>query len=162
MPFVGTPYWAMSAEVKARTQRKISEGRLRGNNPNWKGDLVGYAGLHDWVKDHIGNKPLLCERCNTKRALDLANKSGTYLRDLNDWWWLCRRCHMELDGRLKNLEHDKTGWLQKCKYCDKEFWTIPYRWNQGWGRFCSKRCSNKYHGLPRKRQVRNSALSQVW
>lgn len=38
----------------------------------------------------------------TKR-LDIANVSQRYLRDISDWRWLCRRCHMISDGRVNNL-----------------------------------------------------------
>jgi len=33
---------------------------------------------------------------------DLANK-GTYDRKLKNWEWLCRKCHMIKDGRMKKL-----------------------------------------------------------
>jgi hypothetical protein len=66
-------------------------------NPNWKGDDVGYAALHEW----IGNrkpKPELCEICRKKPPRDLANISGEYKRDIDDYHWLCRSCHMKKDG----------------------------------------------------------------
>lgn len=71
-------------------------------NSNWKGDLVGYAALHKWVKKRL-IKPAICDVCNENKALDLANISQKYKRDLSDWEWLCRRCHMTKDGRLNNL-----------------------------------------------------------
>jgi hypothetical protein len=73
------------------------------NNPMWKGDKVGYGSLHDWIRDHKP-KPLLCEECHLREPYDLANISGKYLRDINDFKWLCRKCHMLSDGRLKNLK----------------------------------------------------------
>ena len=53
MPFKGTPYWALSKEVRERTQKKISEGRVGSNNPPWKGDFVGYKALHYWVRSRL-------------------------------------------------------------------------------------------------------------
>lgn len=71
-------------------------------NKQWKGDSVGYASLHQWVKYHKPQKEL-CERCGINKPHDLANISGEYKRDLNDFEWLCRKCHMEEDGRLEKL-----------------------------------------------------------
>jgi hypothetical protein len=39
--------------------------------------------------------------CKQKRKLEVANISQQYKRDLSDWEWLCRKCHMTKDGRLK-------------------------------------------------------------
>lgn len=68
----------------------------------WKGDNVGFNGLHSWINR---NKPKvkLCENCKKVPPYDLANISGEYKRDINDFKWLCRKCHMEEDGRLKKF-----------------------------------------------------------
>jgi hypothetical protein len=79
---------------------------------NWKGDNVGYPGIHAWVKRRL-KKPKLCEKCYKKPPYDLANKSGKYLRNLSDWEWLCRKCHMVGDGRLKNLHKKRVKMFQK-------------------------------------------------
>lgn len=81
-----------------------SERQKAENNPNWKGEKVGYRGIHQWVKKYL-HKPELCQMCNRVPSYDLANISGKYKRDLNDWQWLCRSCHMNLDGRMNNLKH---------------------------------------------------------
>lgn len=67
-------------------------------NPKWKGDQVGYSGLHDWIRARKP-KPDLCEDCKKKPPRDLANLSGEYLRDVNDYRWLCGKCHIIFDGR---------------------------------------------------------------
>jgi hypothetical protein len=72
----------------------------------WRGNDVGYSSLHTWVKRNK-TKPLLCENCNEKKPYDLANISGEYKRDLNDYKWLCRKCHMIEDGRINNLINGK-------------------------------------------------------
>lgn len=69
------------------------------NHPSWKGDNVGYSALHQWVKAHLP-KPNTCGICHISPPYDLANK-GEYNRDLSQWWWLCRRCHMQSDGRTQ-------------------------------------------------------------
>lgn len=64
----------------------------------WKGDNVGYCGIHSWVKKHLG-KPKRCEICGTTKAkkFDWSNKSGNYKRNLSDWQRLCVACHFNYD-----------------------------------------------------------------
>ena len=77
-------------------------------NPEWKGDDVGYIAIHEWVYRHL-KKPDKCSKCGRKERLDLANKSQKYLRDILDWEWLCRACHMTKDGRrAKLIKRNKT------------------------------------------------------
>jgi len=92
-------------------EQKIKMGlfeRKGKNNPNWKGDKVQYRALHTWIKR---NKPKLelCEHCKKVPPKDLANISGEYKRDINDFKWLCRKCHMLEDGRIKNLKQFRDG-----------------------------------------------------
>ena len=71
-------------------------------SPSWKGDKAGLSALHIWVKKNL-IKPQTCQDCNQPKPLDLANISQEYKRDLSDWEWLCRSCHMKKDGRLEKL-----------------------------------------------------------
>ncbi len=84
---------------KHNFQRDIKGKR----NPNWKGDNVGCSALHQWVKVYK-QKPKFCEICKIKHPYDLANISGEYKRDINDFEWLCRSCHMKKDERIFNLK----------------------------------------------------------
>ena len=70
----------------------------------WKGDDAGYRALHGWVKRHKP-KPERCEKCNEKKRLGLANVSGEYKRDINDFQWLCYKCHRDFDK--ENKTHKK-------------------------------------------------------
>lgn len=70
------------------------------NHYLWKGDDVGYMGVHAWVRKRLP-KPLLCQDCLLVPPRDLANISQEYKRDLSDWEYLCRKCHMTKDGRLE-------------------------------------------------------------
>ena len=68
-----------------------------------KGFTYGY--IHQWVRKYKP-KPENCEQCkkNIKECwgvLDLCNISGGYKRDINDFEYLCRKCHMTKDGRMK-------------------------------------------------------------
>lgn len=66
----------------------------------WRGDEVGYGGIHIWMAREFGS-PRKCDHCNCDDAstFDWANKSGDYLRDRSDWLRLCRSCHTKYDKR---------------------------------------------------------------
>lgn len=71
---------------------------------SWKGDYVGYNGLHKWVERKLG-KPKKCDNkaCNGKcKWFDWARKTDKYKRELNNWIRLCRSCHLYYDRRLLN------------------------------------------------------------
>lgn len=79
----------------------------------------GYQALHGWVRRRL-EKPKACQNCRKEKSLDLANKSQKYKRDLTDWLWLCRRCHMIQDGRMtpfvtKNGTRKLNATLNKAK-----------------------------------------------
>jgi hypothetical protein len=73
-----------------------SERMSNEKHPNWKGDSVGYFGLHTWVQRKKG-KVNQCELCGKIGRIDWANKSYKYKRDLNDWVALCHKCHFNRD-----------------------------------------------------------------
>lgn len=107
-------------------------------NVNWKGDKVRRAALHEWVRKRKP-KPELCEECGVRNALDLANKTNLYLRELSDWEYLCRICHMTKDGRLKKLTYfaqaRKKVKRVPCSICGEEYMQKhPHQ------RLCSKAC----------------------
>jgi len=83
---------------------KCSEVKRGEKNPVWKGDKVKYFGLHSWLKrNKIKSKK--CEKCGLEtNKLDCSNISGEYKRDINDYEWLCRKCHMQKDWRKKNVK----------------------------------------------------------
>jgi hypothetical protein len=64
------------------------------NNKNhlWKGDKAGYTAIHQWVRRRKP-KPLICENCALHYATQLANISGMYRRDINDFKWVCGSCN---------------------------------------------------------------------
>lgn len=69
------------------------------NNALWKGRLVGYSGLHKWVKRHKGS-PKHCLICSKKKSLQWANIDHKYRRNLDDYIPLCSSCHKLFD--IKN------------------------------------------------------------
>lgn len=68
----------------------------------WKGDEVGYSGLHMWIKSKYG-KANRCDflevKNHSKTAIfHWANLSGKYMRNIDDWAQLCVKCHFRFDN----------------------------------------------------------------
>ena len=74
-------------------------------SPSWKGNKVGYSGVHKWVESLKG-KPNKCEHCLEsgfiKQQIHWANIDHKYKRNLNDWIRLCTQCHYDYD-KFKKL-----------------------------------------------------------
>ena len=85
------------------------------NNHNWKGDAVKYQGVHSYVRKHYP-KPNKCEICQEIKPLEISNISGLYKRDFSDWEWICRKCHMKKDGRLKKNRNHMIMRNKKAKW----------------------------------------------
>jgi len=70
---------------------------------NWKGDDVGYQGIHRWVYSNKGI-PKKCKFCGkeytTPKSIHWANIDHKYRRVLDDYISLCTSCHKLYD--LKN------------------------------------------------------------
>jgi len=81
--------------------RTLSEAAKGRRNSQWKGNKVQHRALHSWIRDRLP-QPKHCTRCKKHyNLLDLANISQDYKREVSDWEYLCRRCHMIKDGRIK-------------------------------------------------------------
>ena len=103
----GKTFEEQFGEKKAKKLKGIlSKQKLGLNNPQWKGDNVSYKSLHEWIRKHKP-KPKLCEKCGKEEPYDVANKSGEYQRNIDDYDWLCRKCHMIDDGRYFNWQWHK-------------------------------------------------------
>ena len=126
---------------------------LSERNPMWKGDNVGYNQLHKWVRTRlIGSRSgltqfFICQSDGCQRpAAHVANITGVYNRDLNNWRLLCIKCHYKLDKRLHKSRttvcpdckssgihkvgmttNTKHGQQQRyaCRICNKKFLTHP-------------------------------------
>lgn len=81
----------------------FNEARTGDKNPAWSDSSSHYGALHKWIRQRFP-RPQLCNDCSHGFPIDLANISQEYKRDLSDWEWLCRRCHMLKDGRIKKLK----------------------------------------------------------
>lgn len=94
-------------------KRNIGLAQMGEKHHNWKGDDVGYKGLHDWISRNYG-KPMICWYCKSKDAkkYEWANISGKYRRDKDDWMRLCASCHDLFERNLLKQEEIK-DWLEK-------------------------------------------------
>ena len=80
---------------------KRMKGKRLGNlHPNWKGENIGYSALHYWARNQLSPKPKICPVCNLTKKTEITNVSKRYKRDIEDWKWMCRKCHMKEDGRI--------------------------------------------------------------
>lgn len=80
------------------------------NHWNWKGNAT-YKSIHSYLRSH-NKKPKLCEVCKKRPPYDLAfknDKAGynnlVYTRNISDYQWLCRKCHLKRDGRFFKLKN---------------------------------------------------------
>ena len=74
-------------------------------NPNWGGDNICIGAIHKWVTKNFP-KPDCCQKCGKKTSkLDLANRTGIYTRNVNDYDYICRKCHINSDNRLETIYH---------------------------------------------------------
>jgi len=89
-------YW----KIVVRPKIVVPGGKIGHENPEWKGDDVGYDGLHRWVARWKG-KPSRCEFCDTTTAkrFEWANIDHTYQRELDDFIRLCTSCHRIHDNK---------------------------------------------------------------
>lgn len=78
------------------------------DNPSWKGEAVGYGGLHAWIRRMLGT-PQYCAHCDGNKAkrFEWANVSGQYRRDITDWIRLCVPCHRKQERTLPSLRLSK-------------------------------------------------------
>ena len=123
---------------------------LADSNGMWRGDEVGLISLHEWVAKRIP-KPEVCPKCSLRPVIDLANK-GVYDRNLANWEWLCRKCHMLSDGRLERfLSHSRARKVpnQKCLNCNKVF--AP---GKNGRKYCSLSCSRPHTNKGKTKQLK--------
>lgn len=66
-------------------------------NPMWKGDRVGYMGIHTWLRDKFIKGP--CNHCGTlEKSRDWALIKGKkHMRRKENYIPLCKSCHLKYD-----------------------------------------------------------------
>lgn len=97
-------YWKSKKGVVGYWMGKKRPHMVGDKNPKWKGNKVGYAPLHQWVKRRLGT-PSTCEKCGFENTsnykIHWANLSGKYQRVDSDWVRLCVPCHSKFDRNRK-------------------------------------------------------------
>lgn len=92
-------------KVDPKLYKKLAILLKNEGHPKWKGEKVGYRGLHQWVRRNKGN-PRQCSKCGRKslnnRMIQWANFDGEYHRKLEDFIPLCVSCHKAHDLALKS------------------------------------------------------------
>lgn len=104
------------------------KGKKDDQTANWRGDKVGYGGVHQWVYKKLG-KASKCTKCGSTKNIQWANKSKKYLRDLTDWMELCNSCHFAYDK--KPLAKIGAKLLKGNTYA-KDNPTYYNRWTKNW------------------------------
>lgn len=130
------------------TKQLIAQALMGEKNPAWTGNKVQYGALHQRIRKEI-KRPIKCTFCKKKKKLNLANISQKYKHTLDDWMYLCSKCHQRYDH---NWTWKNKKWFKKCKICKKELEVNTDNFkkyndeNKGWFSYC-KKCSIKYTSL---------------
>lgn len=105
---------------KMRTPRLVKdlECECGENHPNWKGDKVKKSGVHGWItltKGRALEHSCFQEDKTCKGSMDWSNISGKYLRDIIDWWVLCKSHHTRFDMTDKWRKNISEGQIKRWK-----------------------------------------------
>lgn len=80
------------------------------NNPNYRGDRVGYTGIHLWLRKHH-EKHGVCQFCEEqKRTVWALISAKDYERKRENFIELCYKCHRNYDKTVewnKNISNAK-------------------------------------------------------
>lgn len=93
-----------------QNRQQSDEMERRGSkNPMWKGDKVGYHGMHSWHLKHWV-KTNVCVHCKYNKPTDWASIKGRPMirDDKTKWIELCRSCHSTYDGKINNIKKMRT------------------------------------------------------
>ena len=106
-------------------------------NPNWRGDQAKYKAIHMYMRSHLTGSDR-CQKCGMITIrLDLANITGVYNRDPNNWKWWCRKCH-NLSHKYKDMSN------YRCSVCDSnKTYIIKKTGRPNWARVDGKLVCNK-------------------
>ena len=97
-------------------ETEFTSERVKGpNNYKWRGDQVGYWGVHSWVQRTLG-VARRCSDCGSEKHVQWANVSREYKRLVTDWKELCAVCHRGFDGITKFTKEQVA--LIKREYAD--------------------------------------------
>jgi len=96
--------WNTGKTRSIETKQKISEANSNEKHGGWKGNNVGYVGLHEWIRKNKP-KPELCEICGKPGRLELSNITGKLLREVDNFQYVHKSCHKKYD-KFNNIKHE--------------------------------------------------------
>ena len=82
--------------IDRRRPFEINRGKFNGQ---WKAEDVGKKSIHQWIRSRK-QKPEFCEICNKVPPLDLMCLDHKYRRNVEDYIFACRSCHMKYDHKM--------------------------------------------------------------
>lgn len=83
-----------------RGEKNINYGKFGKDSPAWKGNKIGYAGIHRWLVQKFGK----AQKCENPECLQRGKtyewarlKGKQYERKRENFWQLCHSCHKKYD-----------------------------------------------------------------
>ena len=58
-----------------------------------------YQRMHKWARRNVP-RPDICPVCGEKPVRDIHNLSKEYKKNVKDWMWLCKSCHLRNEIRV--------------------------------------------------------------
>lgn len=80
---------------KPEIRSKISKNKMK------KWNEINLKSKHRRMKK-LKKDNKLCEICDSMKDLEMSNKDHTYKEDINNWQWLCHKCHIEFDKKYNS------------------------------------------------------------
>lgn len=66
-----------------------------------KHDSNEYNKIHNWIRERK-QKPEFCEDCKIVKPKELHCVNHNYIRDIDEFVWLCKSCHIKRMNRTVN------------------------------------------------------------
>ena len=90
------------------TRDKMGKAKTGELNPMWKGEAIVCKHSGRQRAERMYSSLGMCQECGERPAIDRHHKDGnTTNNDPANVLFVCRSCHMKLDGRMKNLKQFK-------------------------------------------------------
>lgn len=95
---------AWKEKIRSAHIGKIKVWVRGANHPTWKGETASVSSIHQWVKRNKP-KPSHCENCKEQKMLELSSINHAYTRDVDEYRYLCRKCHRKWDVEHNNYNN---------------------------------------------------------
>ena len=97
MAAVSRKSWRENRDKMMNGPQSVPKGE---NSYQWRGDFVGYKGIHTWLVQQFGNASVCenkhCEKIST--TFEWSKLRGVeYERRRENFWQLCQKCHRNYD-----------------------------------------------------------------